>query len=199
MRVDLRSGRDHLPGGWRLERPHTIPRPVRASGSYTARGGRFMRVTTWCRSGLLVAVLVLPGAAAAAGWVDHDQSQDGDLKQQVEKALGQRDDLKDANVDVEVRNGVARLTGTIAREEQRVTVAFRAGAISRPPACPAWAVPRAPDWRAGAGSPPADRRAPPSRRCPLRARRSPLASVGTRPSAAASSRCPRPKRSRRGA
>ena len=95
-----------------------------------------MRVTTWCRSGLLVAVLVLPGAAAA-GWVDHDQSQDGDLKQQVEKALGQRDDLKDANVDVEVRNGVARLTGTIAREEQRVTVAFRAGAISRPPACPA--------------------------------------------------------------
>lgn len=31
-----------------------------------------MRVTTWCRSGLLVAVLVLPGAAAATvsdGWI----------------------------------------------------------------------------------------------------------------------------------
>ena len=54
------------------------------------------------------------------------KARDEDLKDQVKKALQEREDLKDANIDVEVRNGVARLTGTIKNEEQRLAAAIAA-------------------------------------------------------------------------
>jgi len=54
------------------------------------------------------------------------QARDEDLKDQVKKNLENRQDLKDASIDVEVRNGVARLTGTIKSEQQRLAAAIAA-------------------------------------------------------------------------
>ena len=52
---------------------------------------------------------VVPQVSAAA--VDY---QDDRLKDAVEKRLKARDELADASIDVEVANGVVRLTGTVA-------------------------------------------------------------------------------------
>jgi len=51
------------------------------------------------------------------------QAADGDIEKRVENAIEQTDSLKDADITVEVSNGVARLTGTIERPEQRMTAA----------------------------------------------------------------------------
>src|SRR5262249_15457076 len=54
------------------------------------------------------------------------KARDEDLKDQVKKSIENREDLKDAGIDVEVRNGVARLTGTIKNEQQRLAAAIAA-------------------------------------------------------------------------
>jgi osmotically-inducible protein OsmY len=51
------------------------------------------------------------------------QATDGDIAKRVENAIGQTDSLKDSDIKVEVSNGVARLTGTVERPEQRMTAA----------------------------------------------------------------------------
>ena len=51
------------------------------------------------------------------------EAKDDQVKDRVESALSTRDDLKDADIDVEVRNGVARLTGTVPSQEQRLRAA----------------------------------------------------------------------------
>ena len=54
------------------------------------------------------------------------KARDEDLKDQVKKNIENREDLKDASISVEVRNGVARLTGTIKSEHQRLAAAIAA-------------------------------------------------------------------------
>ena len=51
------------------------------------------------------------------------QANDGDIEKRVESAIEQTDSLKDTDIKVEVSNGVARLTGTVERPEQRMTAA----------------------------------------------------------------------------
>ena len=51
------------------------------------------------------------------------QANDGDIEKRVENAIEQTDSLKDTDIKVEVSNGVARLTGTVERPEQRMTAA----------------------------------------------------------------------------
>ena len=51
------------------------------------------------------------------------QAADGDIEKRVENAIEQTESLKDADIKVEVSNGVARLTGTVERPEQRMTAA----------------------------------------------------------------------------
>ena len=52
------------------------------------------------------------------------KARDQDLKDQVTKAIRARDDLKGASIDVDVKNGVARLTGTVDGEQQRLVAAI---------------------------------------------------------------------------
>ena len=52
------------------------------------------------------------------------KAEDRDLKDQVKKAIQARDDLKGANINVDVKNGVARLTGTVDEEQQRLMAAI---------------------------------------------------------------------------
>jgi osmotically-inducible protein OsmY len=52
------------------------------------------------------------------------EARDEDLTTAVKQALGRRDALK--GVDVEVKNGVARLTGTIDSEQQRLDASIAA-------------------------------------------------------------------------
>jgi len=52
------------------------------------------------------------------------KARDQDLKDQVTKAIQARDDLKGASIDVDVKNGVARLTGTVDDEQQRLVAAI---------------------------------------------------------------------------
>ncbi len=54
------------------------------------------------------------------------EARDDDLQKEVAQRLKQRQDLEGANVDVEVKNGVARLTGKVTNEEQRLTAAIAA-------------------------------------------------------------------------
>jgi hyperosmotically inducible periplasmic protein len=54
----------------------------------------------------------------SAGVVEH---QDERLKESVEKSLKARDDLSDAKIDVEVANGVVRLTGKVRSQSDRLT------------------------------------------------------------------------------
>lgn len=54
------------------------------------------------------------------------QAADGEIQERVEKAIEGSDSLDDAKIDVEVSNGVARLTGTVERPEQRMTAAVLA-------------------------------------------------------------------------
>jgi len=51
------------------------------------------------------------------------EAADGEIAKRVEKAIESNDSLRDAKIDVEVSNGVARLTGTVPRPEQRMTAA----------------------------------------------------------------------------
>ena len=62
---------------------------------------------------------VVPSAAR-----ERVEAKDDDLKRSVEQAIAGRDDLKD--VDVEVKNGVVRLTGTVPRAEDRLRAAITA-------------------------------------------------------------------------
>jgi hyperosmotically inducible protein len=57
------------------------------------------------------------------------KARDDDLKKAVSEALKNREDLRDASIDVEVANGVARLTGTVPSEEDRLQAAIAARAI----------------------------------------------------------------------
>lgn len=52
---------------------------------------------------------------------DRVAEQDAVIKTAVEKRLAARDDLKDSDIDVEVSNGVARLTGSIDSQVDRLT------------------------------------------------------------------------------
>jgi osmotically-inducible protein OsmY len=54
------------------------------------------------------------------------KARDSDLQAAVERSLEGRDDLRDADVSIEVRNGVARLTGTVASQEDRLVAAVAA-------------------------------------------------------------------------
>jgi osmotically-inducible protein OsmY len=54
--------------------------------------------------------------SAAAG-----EQQDERLQDAVEKRLKAREDLADASIDVEVADGVARLTGTVRSQSDRLT------------------------------------------------------------------------------
>jgi hyperosmotically inducible protein len=51
------------------------------------------------------------------------QDADSAIAKRVEKAIESNDALRDADIDVQVSNGVARLTGTVPRSEQRMTAA----------------------------------------------------------------------------
>jgi hyperosmotically inducible protein len=62
------------------------------------------------------ALEVVPQVSAAA--VEH---QDEQVKDAVEKRLKAREDLSDARINVEVANGVARLTGTVLSQSDRLT------------------------------------------------------------------------------
>lgn len=55
----------------------------------------------------------------------HDavEAADGEIEKRIERAIEGNDSLDDAKIDVEVHNGVARLTGTVQRLEQRMTAA----------------------------------------------------------------------------
>ncbi len=54
---------------------------------------------------------------------DAVQAADGEIEKRVERAIEGDESLDDARIDVEVRDGVARLTGTVERPEQRMTAA----------------------------------------------------------------------------
>ncbi len=62
------------------------------------------------------ALEVVPQVSATA--VEH---QDEQVKDAVEKRLKAREDLSDARIHVEVANGVARLTGTVPSQSDRLT------------------------------------------------------------------------------
>jgi hyperosmotically inducible periplasmic protein len=51
------------------------------------------------------------------------KARDEDVEQHIKAALSRRDDLRDADIDVDVRDGIARLTGTVPSETQRLTAA----------------------------------------------------------------------------
>ena len=51
------------------------------------------------------------------------KENDKDIRAGVEAALAKRDDLRDANIDVEVSNGVARLSGTVPSQSTRLAAA----------------------------------------------------------------------------
>jgi osmotically-inducible protein OsmY len=59
---------------------------------------------------------------------DAVKAHDEGVERGVRKALEERPELKDARIDVEVRNGAARLAGTVQTEEQRVAAARAARA-----------------------------------------------------------------------
>ena len=54
---------------------------------------------------------------------DAVKAADGEIEKRVERAIEGNESLKDANIDVEVHDGVARLTGTVERPEQRMAAA----------------------------------------------------------------------------
>jgi osmotically-inducible protein OsmY len=51
------------------------------------------------------------------------KAADGEIEKRVERAIEGNESLKDASIDVEVHDGVARLTGTVERPEQRMAAA----------------------------------------------------------------------------
>jgi osmotically-inducible protein OsmY len=54
------------------------------------------------------------------------EAKDDQIKSSVEHALKQRDDLKNADIDVDVKNGVVRLTGSVPAESERLAAAMTA-------------------------------------------------------------------------
>jgi osmotically-inducible protein OsmY len=54
------------------------------------------------------------------------KARDEDIKRDLKTALDNRSDLKDADINADVKNGVARLTGTVRSEEQRLSAAVAA-------------------------------------------------------------------------
>jgi osmotically-inducible protein OsmY len=58
---------------------------------------------------------------------DMVSKRDDELKDQIEDRLEKRD-LQGAKIDVDVKNGVARLTGTVADDMQRLSAATTARA-----------------------------------------------------------------------
>jgi hyperosmotically inducible periplasmic protein len=54
------------------------------------------------------------------------KAKDDEVEQQVKRQLERREDLRNASVDVEVKNGVARLTGTVGSESDRLVAAIAA-------------------------------------------------------------------------
>jgi hyperosmotically inducible protein len=57
---------------------------------------------------------------------DAVKAKDEDVESEVKRALESREDLKRAGIGVEVKNGVARLSGTVPSQEQRITAAVAA-------------------------------------------------------------------------
>lgn len=64
------------------------------------------------------ALEVVPSAAQ-----ESVKARDEDVRSQVEGAIDARTDLEKADIEVEVQNGVARLTGTVGSQEQRLAAA----------------------------------------------------------------------------
>ena len=58
------------------------------------------------------------------------KAHDDRVERAVTKALENRPELSDARIDVDVRNGVARLTGTVPTEQQRLTAALAARSVT---------------------------------------------------------------------
>src|SRR5262249_13371158 len=54
------------------------------------------------------------------------KAKDDEIERQVKQQLERREDLRDASVSVEVKNGVARLTGTVDSESDRLAAAIAA-------------------------------------------------------------------------
>jgi len=57
---------------------------------------------------------------------DAVEAKDDDVEKAIDSALSKRDDLRGSNIDVEVANGVARLTGSVENEQQRMAAAVAA-------------------------------------------------------------------------
>jgi hyperosmotically inducible protein len=53
-------------------------------------------------------------------------ANDEDVEAAVEQAIEKRTDLDDSNIEVEVKDGVARLSGTVASEDDRLSAAMAA-------------------------------------------------------------------------
>jgi hyperosmotically inducible protein len=66
---------------------------------------------------------VVPGSRKEAV-----KASDDELEKQVRRAIDARDDLQGAKVDVDVKNGVARLSGTVEDDQQRLAAAITARA-----------------------------------------------------------------------
>jgi hyperosmotically inducible protein len=58
------------------------------------------------------------------------EARDEDIQKQISQRLKQRQDLAGANIDVEVKNGVARLTGKVENDDQRLAAAVAARSTS---------------------------------------------------------------------
>jgi len=59
------------------------------------------------------------------------KAKDDDLKQEVKRAIDARENLKGSSISVDVKNGVARLTGTVEDEQQRLEAAIAARSTPR--------------------------------------------------------------------
>lgn len=66
----------------------------------------------------------------AEAQADRVAEKDADIKAAIEKRLAARDDLGDSDIAVEVSNGVARLTGSIGSQIDRLTALTAARATS---------------------------------------------------------------------
>ena len=60
---------------------------------------------------------------------EHVKARDEDLKDQVADRLKGRDDLQGTSISSDVKNGVARLTGTVDNESQRLEAAIAARSV----------------------------------------------------------------------
>jgi osmotically-inducible protein OsmY len=58
------------------------------------------------------------------------EAKDEDIAKAVDQAIDRREDLKAASIDVDVKNGVVRLTGTVPSSEDRLAAAITARSIA---------------------------------------------------------------------